>query len=101
MFDYSQIPHDSSGRPQNRRRIAEPPHYTIFGFSRVTDDYSNVEEYIEHWYMHVYVDAKGAVTGFRFDKSTRIRRRLRAWDMNFLCVSSNFHFVVCSSIDTF
>ncbi len=58
----------------------------MFGFARIDDD-SDVEEYIEHWFMHVYMGAKGAVAGVRFQKSRGIRRHLDAADMSFLCVS--------------
>ena len=58
----------------------------MFGFARIDDD-SDVEKYIEHWFMHVYVGAKGAVTGVRFEKSRGIRRHLEAADMSFLGVS--------------
>ncbi len=72
-------------RPRNRHRILESPHYTIFGFAPA--DHGNRGEYLEHWFMHIYVDNHDVVTGIRFKKSTTERRRLTDDDMTFLCVS--------------
>lgn len=86
-FFCSQGPHDSSQRPQNRRRPLEPPHYTVFGFAPVDDDSNG---YLEHWFMHVYVDKHDVVTGVRFEESTTNRRRLIVGEMRPLCVSCDY-----------